>query len=46
VLWTIIVILLAIWLFGVLLHIAGFFIHILLIIALVVLVYRLITRTT
>ncbi len=45
-LWTIIVILLAIWLFGVLLHIAGFFIHVLLVIALIVLVYRLLTRRT
>ena len=45
-LWTIIVILLVIWLFGVLLHIAGFFIHLLLVIAVVVLLYRLLTRRT
>lgn len=47
-LWTIVVILLAIWVFGLLLKIAGALIHLLLVVALIVIIYRLITgrRTT
>ncbi|GGD17974.1 lmo0937 family membrane protein [Pontibacillus sp. ALD_SL1] len=41
-LWTILVILLILWLFGFLFEIAGGIIHILLVVALVVLIYRLI----
>jgi hypothetical protein len=40
-LWTIIVILLVLWLLGFLGHIAGAFIHILLVIAVIVLIYNL-----
>jgi hypothetical protein len=42
-LWTIVVILLALWLFGFLLHVAGALIHLLLVIAVIVIAYRLIT---
>ena len=42
-LWTIIVILLILWLLGFSLHIAGGLIHILLVVALVVLVFNLIS---
>jgi hypothetical protein len=42
-LWTIILILLVLWLLGFSFHIGGGLIHILLIVALVVLVYNLIT---
>ncbi len=42
-LWTIFVILLILWLLGFSLHIAGGLIHIVLVIAVVVLVYNLIT---
>jgi len=47
-LWTIFVILLVLWLLGFSFHIAGGLIHLLLVIAVVVLVYNLITgrRTT
>ena len=47
-LWTIVAILLALWIFGLLLKIAGALIHLLLLVALVVIVYRMITgrRTT
>lgn len=47
-LWTIVIILLAIWVFGLLLKIAGALIHLLLVVALIVIIYRLITgrRTT
>ena len=47
-LWTIFVILLILWLLGFSFHIAGGLIHLLLVIAVVVLVYNLITgrRTT
>jgi hypothetical protein len=47
-LWAIVVILLAIWVFGLLLKIAGALIHLLLVVALIVIIYRLITgrRTT
>ena len=44
-LWTIVLILLALWIFGLLLKIAGAFIHLLLLVAVVVLVYRLLTRS-
>lgn len=42
ILWAIIVILVVLWLLGLLLNFAGSFIHILLIIALIVLVYNLV----
>lgn len=42
-LWTILMIVLAIWLVGLLLNVAGGFIHLLLIVAAVVLVYQLLT---
>jgi hypothetical protein len=42
-LWTIVVILLALWLLGFLLHVAGGLIHLLLVIAVIVIAYRLIT---
>jgi uncharacterized protein DUF5670 len=42
-LWTIVVILLALWLLGFLLHVAGALIHLLLVIAIIVIAYRLIT---
>jgi hypothetical protein len=42
-LWTIVVILLILWLLGFTLHVAGGLIHILLVIALVVIVLRLLT---
>ena len=42
-LWTIVVILLALWLFGFLLHVAGALIHLLLVVAVIVILYRLIT---
>ncbi|MDQ2941500.1 MAG: lmo0937 family membrane protein [Chloroflexota bacterium] len=42
-LWTIVVILLALWLFGFLLHLAGTLIHLLLVVAVIVIAYRLIT---
>jgi hypothetical protein len=42
-LWTIIVILLVLWLLGLLVHIGGFFIHILLVIAVIVIIYNLLT---
>lgn len=42
-LWTILVILLVLWLIGLIAEIGGLFIHILLVIALVVLVYNLLT---
>jgi hypothetical protein len=42
-LWTIFIILLILWLLGFSLHIAGGLIHILLVIALVVLIYNLLT---
>lgn len=41
ILWTIVVILVVLWLIGFLLHVAGGFIHLLLIIALIVLLYNL-----
>lgn len=42
-LWTIAIILIAVWIIGLVLDIAGGLIHILLVIALIVIVYRLIT---
>ena len=42
-LWTIVVVLLLLWLFGLVLDIAGGLIHLLLVVALVVIVYRLLT---
>jgi hypothetical protein len=42
-LWTIVLILLALWVFGLLLKIAGTLIHLLLIVAVIVIAYRLIT---
>ena len=42
-LWTIVVILLALWLLGFLLHVAGALIHLLLVIAVIVIAYRLIS---
>jgi hypothetical protein len=42
-LWTIVVILLALWLLGFLLHVAGALIHLLLVVAVIVIAYRLIT---
>ena len=41
VLWTIVVILVVLWLIGLLAHVAGGFIHLLLIVALIVLLYNL-----
>ena len=42
-LWTIFVIILILWLLGFSLHIAGGLIHILLVVALIVLIYNLVT---
>jgi uncharacterized protein DUF5670 len=42
-LWTIVVILLVLWLLGFTMHVAGGLIHILLVVALVVIVFRLLT---
>ena len=42
-LYTIVVILVVLWLLGLLVHIGGAFIHILLVIALIVFIYNLIT---
>ncbi|MFC3040359.1 lmo0937 family membrane protein [Virgibacillus xinjiangensis] len=42
-LWTILIILLVLWVIGLLFEIAGGLIHLLLVVALIVLVYRLIT---
>lgn len=42
-LWTVIAILIVLWLIGVVAHIAGGLIHILLVIALVVFIYNMIT---
>jgi hypothetical protein len=43
-LWTIFVVLLVLWLLGFTLHIGGSLIHLLVVIAVIVLVYNLITR--
>lgn len=42
ILWAIVVILVVLWLIGLLLHVASGFIHLLLVIALIVLIYNLI----
>ena len=42
-LWTILVILLVLWLIGLLSHVGGGLIHLLLVIAVIVVIYRLIT---
>jgi Family of unknown function (DUF5670) len=42
-LWTIVVILLILWLLGFTMHVAGGLIHVLLVVALVVIVFRLLT---
>jgi hypothetical protein len=42
-LWTIVVLLLILWLLGFTMHVAGGLIHVLLVIALVVIVWRLLT---
>lgn len=42
-LWTIVVILLALWLLGFLLHVAGGLIHLLLVVAVIVIAYRFLT---
>jgi hypothetical protein len=43
-LWTIIVILFVLWLLGFLLHFGGSLIHILLVVAVIILVYNLLTK--
>jgi uncharacterized protein DUF5670 len=43
-LWGIVVLLVVLWLIGLVAHIAGFFIHILLIIAIIVVLYELLVR--
>ena len=45
VLWTVIVVLVVLWLLGFILQIGGGLIHILLVIALIVLIYNLLTRS-
>jgi 4-hydroxybenzoate polyprenyltransferase len=45
ILWTVVVILVVLWILGLVLHIAGGFIHILLIIAAILVVYNLITHS-
>ena len=45
-LWTIFVVVLILWLLGFSFHLAGGLIHILLVVALVILVFNLIQRTT
>jgi len=45
ILWTIVVILVVLWLIGLVVHIGGAFIHILLIIAVIVIIYNLITHS-
>lgn len=42
ILWTVVVVLVVLWLLGFIFHILGSFIHILLVIALIVLVYNLV----
>jgi hypothetical protein len=43
ILWTVLVIIVAVWLLGLLLDIGGSLIHLLLIVALIILIYNLIT---
>jgi hypothetical protein len=45
ILWTVVVVLVVLWLLGFIFHVAGGFIHILLVIALIVLIYNLVTRS-
>ena len=45
VLWAVIVVLVVLWLLGLVVHIGGGLIHILLVVALIVLIYNLITRS-
>lgn len=45
ILWTIVVVLVVLWLLGLIVHIGGGLIHLLLIVALIVLIYNLITRS-
>ena len=45
VLWVVVVVLVVLWLLGLIVHIGGGLIHILLIVALIVLIYNLITRS-
>lgn len=45
ILWAVVVILVVLWLLGFVLHIAGGLIHILLVIAAIVVIYNLITRS-
>ena len=45
VLWVVVVVLVVLWLLGLIAHIGGGLIHILLVIALIVLIYNLITRS-
>lgn len=45
ILWTVVVVLVVLWLLGLLFHVAGGLIHILLVIALIVLIYNLFTRS-
>ena len=42
-LWTVVVVLLILWLLGFTMHVAGGLIHLLLVIAVIVVIYRLIT---
>jgi hypothetical protein len=48
ILWTVAVIVIALWLLGFIFHVAGSLIHLLLVVALIIIVYNLITgrRTT
>jgi Family of unknown function (DUF5670) len=45
VLWAVVVVLVVLWLLGLIVHIGGGLIHLLLVIALIVLIYNLITRS-
>jgi hypothetical protein len=45
VLWAVVVVLVVLWLLGLIVHIGGGLIHILLVVALIVLIYNLITRS-
>ncbi len=45
VLWAVVIVLVVLWLLGLIVHIGGGLIHILLVIALIVLIYNLITRS-
>jgi hypothetical protein len=45
VLWAVVVVLVVLWLLGLIIHIGGGLIHLLLVVALIVLIYNLITRS-